>query len=171
MHSLSFLSINRLEAALEPALAVPQGPYPNTRSEAMKDKRKSEESRTSETPKMLKALEENPLPKMEAEYDKGVSQNQVIAQGIKSAYIEILCDKSKDTVKETTVVNRCVSNVYEHLLTYKVSVWEENTTPNGSILHLGLYVVWNGLPQTTPIRASGTVQKYDDTHAACSYTW
>ena len=102
---------------------------------------------------------------MEAEYDKGVSQNQSIVQDIKSAYIEIIFYQSSNlTSNLTEVVEQCVSDVYDNLLTYTVSVWEEDTTPKGDIFRLGLYVVWNSLPLTTQTQVTGTKHKPDDMH-------
>ena len=91
--------------------------------------------------------------KMEAEYDLGVSQNRLIVEGIKSAYIEITFYQSIDLQK---VVQQCVSDVYDNLLTYASSVWEEDTTSNGDIYRLALYVVWNSHPLTTPTQVTGT---------------
>jgi len=101
-----------------------------------------------------------PPPMMEVEYDKGVLQNPAIVQGIKSAYIEILCYRSSNIAK---VIDQCVSDVFEYLLTYTVSVWKEDTE-NENILRLDLYVVWNGLPHTTPDQVAETNHEPDDTH-------
>jgi len=104
----------------------------------------------------------NPPPMMEVEYGWGVSQNPAIVQGIKSAYIEILCLRSSNITK---VIDQCVSDVFENLLTYTVSVWQEETNKNNEkVLRLDLYVVWKGLPHTTPVQVAQTTHAPDDTH-------
>jgi len=82
-----------------------------------------------------------------------------MVQDIKSAYIEITCNESSNL---TEVVEKCVSDVYENLLTYAVSVWQQDTTTKGDIFRLCLYVVWNGVPLTTQTQVTGTKPTPDD---------